>query len=71
MEITKGRDIYTGVKENDKGEIVCEECGGIEFYFIYHADGRDFYMNGYECKCGNLIKIKTNRTGRFTNGNNN
>lgn len=64
MEISKGNSIYTGVKETEKGEIVCEECGNDKVKTIMHADGTDFYMYQYECcKCENIITVKTKRTG--------
>ena len=63
MTIKDGNTTYKGVKENADGIIVCEKCGTSGIKLVCHMDGKDFYMNQYECaECGNAISAETKRT---------
>ena len=50
-----------GIKRTEDGGVLCEKCGADltqpnSTKFIYHADGRTRYTNGYEClKCGATV----------------
>ena len=42
----------------ENGAIVCDQCAGTDLRFVYHADGRDTYRNGYNCAgCGAVIQM--------------
>lgn len=65
MEIKKGRSIYNDtmnkIHKTDKG-IEC--CGGL-MKCVCHIDGAKFYINQYECECGNHISVETKRTKEY------
>lgn len=61
MEIVRGDSTYTGVKENENGQIVCEVCGSTKAKMTTHIDGAKFFSSSYECECGNAIGITTKR----------
>ena len=42
----------------ENGEVVCDACGCADLQFVYHADGKDRYGNGYNCaKCGAAVQM--------------
>lgn len=42
----------------ENGEVVCDACGCADLQFVYHADGKDRYGNGYNCaKCGAVVQM--------------
>lgn len=42
----------------ENGEVVCDACGCADLQFVYHADGKDRYRNGYNCtKCGAVVQM--------------
>lgn len=62
MGIKIGDSIYTGAKQDAKGNPVCEKCGGgDEMKLIAHADSADYYISQFQCKCGNIIGEKIKR----------
>lgn len=62
MEIVKGNTTYDGFKEVD-GKLVCENCGqSNKFKRTMHLDGKDFYTNVFQCKCGNTVSVISKRS---------
>lgn len=42
----------------ENGKVVCDACGCADLQFVYHADGKDRYGNGYNCaKCGAAVQM--------------
>lgn len=42
----------------ENGEVVCDACGCADLQFVYHADGKDRYGDGYNCaKCGAVVQM--------------
>lgn len=60
----------TGIKRTDEG-VFCESCGNdltVEgsIKLTMHADGRDFFVNHYQCtKCGAAISLTFERKEKW------
>lgn len=52
------RPTIKGGHYTENGEVVCDACGCADLQFVYHADGKDRYRNGYNCaKCGAVVQM--------------
>lgn len=60
-EIKEGKSVISDSMDKlhrTKDGITC--CGGL-MKMIMHIDGKDFYEFQYQCECGNLISVCTER----------
>ena len=54
----ESRPTIKGGHYAENGEVVCDACGCADLQFVYHADGKDRYRNGYNCtKCGAVVQM--------------
>lgn len=59
----KMADFETNAKLKDNGKYGCPNCESEEFKRIAHIDGKNFFMNQYNCvKCGTPVSTKHKRS---------
>lgn len=52
-----------GLKQNESGEWVCDQCGGSLFRPSAHVDYTDRYETHYQCAgCENVVMVSVKRS---------